>query len=134
MSLLCSLHLLRNDSQQIAVQPTLTRHDLPTTPARLGGDERRPFLAQRLLFSHASRVLVGAWPAHACHRAVGAGAHLNPANASELAGIAREVGAEVVEDTLRHQSGTWQLGDVDLVEQLGRLPGPTPDGRLRAAR
>ena len=42
------------------------------------------------------------------------------ASASELATIAREVGAEVVEGDLRYQSGSWQLGDVDLVEHLDR--------------
>jgi len=39
---------------------------------------------------------------------------ISPANASELATIAREVGAEVVEGDLRYPSvtGSWQLGDV----------------------
>jgi hypothetical protein len=37
--------------------------------------------------------------------------HLDPA--SELATIAREVGAEVLEGNLRYPSGSWQLGDVD---------------------
>jgi hypothetical protein len=34
---------------------------------------------------------------------------INPANASELATIAREVGANVVGGNLRYQSGSWQL-------------------------
>ncbi len=43
---------------------------------------------------------------------------INPANATELATIAREVGAEVVEGNLRYPSvtGSWQLGDMDLGE------------------
>jgi hypothetical protein len=47
---------------------------------------------------------------------------INPANASELATIAREVGAEVLEGNLRYPSATggWQLGDVDLGEYLER--------------
>jgi hypothetical protein len=47
---------------------------------------------------------------------------LNPANATELATIAREVGAEVVEGDLLYPSetGSWQLGDVDLSEHLDR--------------
>jgi hypothetical protein len=46
----------------------------------------------------------------------------NPANATGLATIAREVGAEVVEGDLRYPSvtGSWQLGDVDLGEYLDR--------------
>ena len=32
---------------------------------------------------------------------------INPANATELATIAREVGAEVLEGSLRYQSGSW---------------------------
>jgi len=45
---------------------------------------------------------------------------INHANASELATIAREVGAEVVEGDLHYPSvtGSWQLGDVDLGEHL----------------
>jgi hypothetical protein len=35
---------------------------------------------------------------------------INPANATELATIAREVGVDVVEGNLRYQSGSWQLG------------------------
>jgi hypothetical protein len=44
--------------------------------------------------------------------------HVNPTNATELATIAREVGAEVLEGDLRYpsESGSWQLGDVDLGE------------------
>jgi hypothetical protein len=45
---------------------------------------------------------------------------INPANATELATIACEVGAEVVEGDLRYQSGSWQLGDLDLGEYLDR--------------
>jgi hypothetical protein len=48
--------------------------------------------------------------------------YVDPTNASELAAIAREVGAEVVEGNLRYpsQSGSWQLGDMDLSEHLDR--------------
>jgi len=47
---------------------------------------------------------------------------IDPANAGELANIAREVGAEVLEGTLRYpsESGSWQLGDVDLGKYLDR--------------
>ena len=46
----------------------------------------------------------------------------NPANATELAAIAREIGGEVLEGDLRYPSetGNWQLGDVDLGEHLDR--------------
>ena len=39
---------------------------------------------------------------------------LHPANASELANIARETGAEVLRGALRYPGATggWQLGDV----------------------
>jgi hypothetical protein len=47
---------------------------------------------------------------------------VDSANATELATIAREVGAEVVEGDLRYQSGSWQLGDVELVEHLDLYP------------
>jgi len=45
---------------------------------------------------------------------------LHPANASELANIAAETGAEVLHGPLRYPSetGGWQLGDVDLSEHL----------------
>ena len=41
---------------------------------------------------------------------------LHPATAEELAGIAQEIGAEVLRGTLRYPSetGSWQLGDADL--------------------
>ena len=43
-------------------------------------------------------------------------------NAKELATIAREVGAEVLEGDLSYpsESGGWQLGDVDLSEYLAQ--------------
>ena len=42
---------------------------------------------------------------------------LHLANASELANIARETGAEVLRGALRYPGATggWQLGDVDLI-------------------
>jgi hypothetical protein len=45
---------------------------------------------------------------------------IDPADASELANIAREVGAEVSEGKLHYPSetGSWQLGNVDLGEYL----------------
>ena len=48
--------------------------------------------------------------------------YVDPADASELSAIACEVGAEVLEGNLRYpsQSGSWQLGDVDLSEYLDR--------------
>ena len=47
---------------------------------------------------------------------------VDPTNATELAAIAREVGAEVLEGYLRYpsQSGNWQLGELDLGEHLDR--------------
>ena len=45
---------------------------------------------------------------------------IDPENAIELATMARKVGAEVVEGDLRNQSGSWQLGEVGLGEQLDR--------------
>ena len=47
---------------------------------------------------------------------------IDSANASELANSAREVGAEVLEGALRYpsESGSWQLGAVDLGEYLDR--------------
>jgi rubrerythrin len=49
-------------------------------------------------------------------------APLESAKASELAAIARELGAEVLEGDLRHSSRSenWQLGDVDLAVYLDR--------------
>lgn len=48
--------------------------------------------------------------------------HVDPANAHELAAIAREIGAEVLAGHLRYPSasGGWQLGEVDLSEYLAR--------------
>jgi hypothetical protein len=48
--------------------------------------------------------------------------NLHPANAEELANIARETGAEVLRGTLRYpsESGGWQLGDLDLSEHLDK--------------
>ena len=45
---------------------------------------------------------------------------LHPANVEELANIAIENGAEVIRGPLRYpsESGSWQLGDVDLGEHL----------------
>jgi hypothetical protein len=42
--------------------------------------------------------------------------------ASELANLAREVGAEILEGALRYPSetGSWRLGDVDLGEYLDK--------------
>jgi hypothetical protein len=47
---------------------------------------------------------------------------VDPADAHELADIARELGADVLEGTLRYPSATngWQLGDIDLSENLDR--------------
>ena len=47
---------------------------------------------------------------------------VDSANVSQLATIAREAGAEVLEGNLRYPSktGSWQLGDVDLGDLLGR--------------
>ena len=47
---------------------------------------------------------------------------VDPANAHELARIASEVGADVLEGALRYPSdcGGWQLGDIDLNEYLDR--------------
>jgi hypothetical protein len=51
----------------------------------------------------------------------------HPANASELATIARKVGAEVLKGNLRYPSktGSWQLGDVDLGGSLSFRTGHT---------
>jgi hypothetical protein len=48
--------------------------------------------------------------------------YIDSAKASQLATMAREVGAEVLEGNLRYPSrtGGWQLGDVDLGDFLGR--------------
>jgi hypothetical protein len=45
---------------------------------------------------------------------------LHPANAEELANVAKETGAEVLRGPLRYPSetGSWQLGDVDLGKYL----------------
>jgi hypothetical protein len=50
---------------------------------------------------------------------------VDPANANELAEIAGEVGADVLEGDLSYPSetGSWQLGDVDLGEYLDRYRG-----------
>ena len=47
---------------------------------------------------------------------------LHAANAEELATIAAEAGADVLRGSLRYPSdtGSWQLGDVDLGEHLSR--------------
>jgi hypothetical protein len=45
---------------------------------------------------------------------------IDPTNATELATIAREVSAKVVEGDLRHHTGSWQLGNLDLAEHLCR--------------
>jgi hypothetical protein len=50
---------------------------------------------------------------------------VDPANANELAEIAGEVGADVLKGDLLYPSdtGSWQLGDVDLGEYLERHRG-----------
>jgi hypothetical protein len=47
---------------------------------------------------------------------------INPANASELATIAREVGGEILEGALHYPSetGSWQLGGVELGKYLAK--------------
>ena len=47
---------------------------------------------------------------------------VDPANADELAVIAHEIGAAVLQGALRYPSetGGWQLGDLDLSEYLDR--------------
>jgi hypothetical protein len=47
---------------------------------------------------------------------------VDPANDSALAEIASELGADVLSGTLRYPSdtGSWQLGDLDLTEYLDR--------------
>ena len=47
---------------------------------------------------------------------------LHPANAEEVANIAKETGAEVLRGPLRYPSetGGWQLGDLDLSEHLSK--------------
>jgi rubrerythrin len=49
---------------------------------------------------------------------------VDPADARELATIAHELNADVLEGALRYPSGTggWQLGDLDLSEYLDRYP------------
>ncbi len=48
---------------------------------------------------------------------------VNPSNSSELANIAREVGAEVIEGDLTYPSpsGGWQVDAIDLSEYLARF-------------
>jgi phage FluMu protein Com len=48
--------------------------------------------------------------------------HADSAKTSQLTGIARELGAEILEGKLRFPSrtGGWQLGDVDLGNYLAR--------------
>jgi hypothetical protein len=50
---------------------------------------------------------------------------LHPANAEELAAIARETGAEVLRGALRYpsESGGWQLDGLDLSEHLDEYRG-----------
>jgi hypothetical protein len=50
---------------------------------------------------------------------------VDPANANEMAEIAREVGADVLMGDLSYPSGTsgWQLGDLDLGEYLAPYRG-----------
>ena len=47
---------------------------------------------------------------------------LHPANAEELANIAKETGAEVLRGPMRYPSysGGWQLGDLGLSEHLAK--------------
>jgi hypothetical protein len=54
---------------------------------------------------------------------------LHPANAEELANIAKETGAEVLRGPLRYSSetGGWQLGDLGLSAHLSQYR----DGRGR---
>lgn len=48
---------------------------------------------------------------------------IDPSNASELANIAQEIGAEVLEGNLTYPSdtGNWQLSEIDLSEYLARF-------------
>ncbi len=48
---------------------------------------------------------------------------LDPANAEELANLARETGAEVLRGSLRYpnETGGWQLGDLNLSEYLAKF-------------
>jgi hypothetical protein len=50
---------------------------------------------------------------------------LHPANVTELANIAREIGAEVVQGPLRYlgEPGDWQVDAVDLSEHLSQYQG-----------
>ena len=50
---------------------------------------------------------------------------VDPANSEELGAIAGEVGADVLQGMLRYPSetGSWQLGDIDLGEYLERYRG-----------
>ena len=45
---------------------------------------------------------------------------LHPADATELATIARKVGADAIEGNLHYRSGSWQLSVVDPGEYLDR--------------
>ena len=47
---------------------------------------------------------------------------IDPSNASELAEIASEIGADVFKGDLRYlsETGGWQLGELDLSEYLDR--------------
>lgn len=49
----------------------------------------------------------------------------DPANANELSQIAREIAADVIECALSYPSetGSWQLGDIDLGEYVDRYCG-----------
>ncbi len=50
---------------------------------------------------------------------------MDPANAEELANIAREIGAEVIEGTALYPSdtGCWLIGDLDFCEHLDTYRG-----------
>ena len=47
---------------------------------------------------------------------------VDPANANELAAIAQEIGADILQGSLSYpsESGGWQLDDLDLSEHLAR--------------
>jgi hypothetical protein len=51
--------------------------------------------------------------------------NVDPANANELAEIAGEVGADILKGDLAYPSetGSWQLGDINLGEYLARYRG-----------
>ncbi len=50
---------------------------------------------------------------------------VNPANTAELANIAREIGAEVIEGRLSYpfETGCWLIGTLDLCEHLDTYRG-----------